>query len=67
MTWSKLATINTPSARAGHSANVISSGNSHGNKVFVFGGGDGDDYLNDAHILDLGILLTVFIVTYCIA
>jgi hypothetical protein len=28
-----------------------------GTKLFIFGGGDGNHYLNDLHILDTGLFL----------
>jgi hypothetical protein len=49
-----------PSARAGHSANIIpahTSGSAPFQRVIIFGGGDGEHYLNDLHALDVGALL----------
>lgn len=52
MTWSKpITTGNPPSVRAGHSCVAV------GTKLYLFGGGDGNTYLNDLHILDTGIFL----------
>jgi hypothetical protein len=45
-----------PSARAGHSANIIpahTSGSAPFQRVIIFGGGDGEHYLNDLHALDV--------------
>lgn len=45
-----------PKARAGHSANLIPSDSSHADhlqRVLIFGGGDGEEYLNDVHVLDV--------------
>jgi len=47
MTWMQPATTGQcPSARAGHTCTAL------GTKLFVWGGGDGEHYLNDLHILD---------------
>lgn len=49
MTWTKpVATGTCPGIRAGHTMTAV------GTKLFVFGGGDGNNYLNDLHILDTG-------------
>lgn len=49
MSWSKAVTTGKPpSPRAGHTAVAI------GSNVVVFGGGDGNRYLNDVHVLDTG-------------
>eukprot|EP01122_Echinamoeba_exundans_P000807 TRINITY_DN1073_c0_g1_i1.p1 TRINITY_DN1073_c0_g1~~TRINITY_DN1073_c0_g1_i1.p1 ORF type:complete len:494 (-),score=43.04 TRINITY_DN1073_c0_g1_i1:30-1511(-) len=45
-----------PSARAGHSANIIpghTSGTAPFQRLIIFGGGDGERYLNDLHALDV--------------
>jgi hypothetical protein len=62
MTWSRPVTTGTvPGPRAGHTISAV------GSKLFVFGGGDGNQYLNDLHILDTGLyynsLLTLLIMT----
>eukprot|EP00026_Physarum_polycephalum_P007434 Phypoly_transcript_07494.p1 GENE.Phypoly_transcript_07494~~Phypoly_transcript_07494.p1 ORF type:complete len:511 (-),score=89.38 Phypoly_transcript_07494:100-1416(-) len=47
MSWSKTVTTGKPpSPRAGHTAVAV------GNKMVVFGGGDGNRYLNDIIVLD---------------
>eukprot|EP01116_Phalansterium_solitarium_P017788 TRINITY_DN4474_c0_g1_i1.p1 TRINITY_DN4474_c0_g1~~TRINITY_DN4474_c0_g1_i1.p1 ORF type:complete len:348 (-),score=91.09 TRINITY_DN4474_c0_g1_i1:466-1509(-) len=47
LTWSKPVTNGpVPEIRAGHTVTAV------GAKLFVFGGGDGSQYLNDLHILD---------------
>jgi hypothetical protein len=43
--------IGSPSARFGHSANLV--GNS---KMLIFGGWNGKDYFNDVYILDLEVM-----------
>ncbi|MBJ6977325.1 hypothetical protein JG630_18010, partial [Vibrio cholerae] len=43
-----MTTGSVPGVRAGHTMNMI------GSKLYVFGGGDGNHYLNDLHILDTG-------------
>jgi hypothetical protein len=49
MTWSRpIATNDAPGCRAGHTCVAL------GTKLYVFGGGDGNSYLNDLHILDTG-------------
>ena len=45
--WSKPVTTGTaPGIRAGHTMTAVKT------KLLVFGGGDGNQYLNDLHILD---------------
>jgi len=47
MTWSKPVTTGVvPGPRAGHTMTAV------GSRLYVFGGGDGNHYLNDLHILD---------------
>jgi hypothetical protein len=49
MTWNRPVTTGiAPPIRAGNTLNVF------GNKLLIFGGGDGSHYLNDLHILDTG-------------
>jgi hypothetical protein len=49
MTWSRpITTGPVPGIRAGQSMNII------GSKMLIFGGGDGQHYLNDLHVLDTG-------------
>ena len=49
MTWSKpITTGAVPGVRVGHTCTVVAS------KLYVFGGGDGNHYLNDLHILNTG-------------
>lgn len=53
MTWSKPVTTGTvPNLRAGHTMNGV------GTKLFILGGGDGNHYLNDLHILDTGFFFS---------
>eukprot|EP01117_Protostelium_nocturnum_P008108 TRINITY_DN288_c0_g1_i4.p1 TRINITY_DN288_c0_g1~~TRINITY_DN288_c0_g1_i4.p1 ORF type:complete len:489 (+),score=129.23 TRINITY_DN288_c0_g1_i4:54-1469(+) len=48
--WNKPDTMgNTPGIRAGHTMTIIP----RKNQMFLFGGGDGTQYLSDLHILDL--------------
>lgn len=47
LTWSKPITSGpVPGPRAGHTSSAV------GNRLFVFGGGNGIRYLNDLHLLD---------------
>ena len=58
MTWNKpITTGQSPRCRAGHSCAA------YGTKLYIFGGGDGNLYLNDLHILDTGyyLLYTIFL------
>jgi hypothetical protein len=49
LTWSKPITSGpVPGPRAGHTSSAV------GNRLFVFGGGNGIRYLNDLHLLDAG-------------
>ena len=51
MTWSKPITTGiVPGIRAGHTTTAVNS------KLYIFGGGDGNHYLNDLHILDTGTI-----------
>ena len=54
MTWNKpITTGQSPRCRAGHSCAA------YGTKLYIFGGGDGNLYLNDLHILDTGYYFTL--------
>eukprot|EP01121_Diplochlamys_sp_Union-15-3_P022534 TRINITY_DN9626_c0_g1_i1.p1 TRINITY_DN9626_c0_g1~~TRINITY_DN9626_c0_g1_i1.p1 ORF type:complete len:537 (+),score=87.91 TRINITY_DN9626_c0_g1_i1:197-1612(+) len=47
MSWSRpITTGQAPRPRAGHTTTMV------GNKLFILGGGDGENYLNDLYILD---------------
>jgi hypothetical protein len=51
LTWSKPITSGpVPGPRAGHTSSAV------GNRLFVFGGGNGIRYLNDLHLLDAGTM-----------
>jgi len=51
LTWNKpITTGNEPRYRAGHTFTQV------GSKIYLWGGGDGENYLNDLYILDIETL-----------